>query len=98
MNQDVKIHRHIHSPEEKKTVINRLAKAAGHLEKVKWMVENDVDCSEVLIQIAAVRNAINNTGKVILKNHLEHCIVHAIENNDQEEIQALNQAIEIFIK
>lgn len=91
-------HHHVHSEEEKKAVINRLARAAGHLDKVKRMVDQDADCSDVLIQLAAVRNAINNTGKLILKNHLEHCIVHAIEDQDMEEIYAFNNAIEKFIK
>lgn len=91
-------HRHVHSDDEKKAVINRLARAVGHLEKVKQMVEDDADCSDVLIQIAAVRNAINNTGKLILKNHLDHCIVHAIEDNDLEEIRIFNDAIEKFVK
>lgn len=91
-------HRHVHSDEEKKAVVNRLARAAGHLEKVKRMVEEDADCSEVLVQIAAVRNAVNNTGKLILKNHLDHCIVHAVEDNDLEEIRIFNEAIEKFIK
>ena len=70
----------------------------GHLEAVKRMVERDEDCSEVLIQLAAVRSAINNTGKVILKNHLDHCIVEAIEQNDMETIRALDEAIDKFIK
>ena len=56
------------------------------------------DCSEVLIQLAAVRSAINNTGKVVLKNHIDHCIVEAVEENDQEAIRKLNQAIDKFIK
>ena len=59
------VHRHVHSAEEKKKVMNRLSRAIGHLEAVKRMVERDEDCSEVLIQLAAVRSAINNTGKVI---------------------------------
>ena len=91
-------HGHVHSPEEKKAVINRLSRAAGHLDKVKRMVDQDADCSDVLIQLAAVRNAINNTGKLILKNHLEHCIVHAIEEDDMDEIESFNRAIEKFIK
>ena len=68
------VHRHVHSAEEKRKVMNRLSRAIGHLEAVKRMVERDEECSEVLIQLAAVRSAINNTGKVILKNHLDHCI------------------------
>ena len=91
-------HRHVHSAEGKKKVMNRLSRAIGHLEAVKRMVERDEDCSEVLIQLAAVRSAINNTGKVILKNHLDHCIVEAIEQNDMETIHALDEAIDKFIK
>lgn len=78
--------------------MNRLSKAIGHMEAVKRMVEKDADCSEVLIQLAAVRSAINNTGKVVLKNHIDHCIVEAVEENDQEAIRKLNQAIDKFIK
>ena len=91
-------HGQVHSPEEKKAVINRLSKAIGHLEAVKRMVEKDADCSDVLIQLAAVRSAINNTGKVVLKNHLNHCIVEAVEENDMEAIERLNQAIDKFMK
>lgn len=91
-------HKHVHSAAEKKAVINRLSKAIGHLEAVKRMVEKDEDCSEVLIQLAAVRSAINNTGKVVLKNHMNHCIVEAVEENDEEAIKLLNQAIDKFIK
>ena len=91
-------HGHHHSHEQTKAVLNRLSRAIGHLEAVKRMVERDEDCSEVLIQLAAVRSAINNTGKVILKNHLDHCIVEAIEHNDMETIRALDEAIDKFIK
>ena len=91
-------HRHVHSAAEKKAVVNRLSKAIGHLEAVKRMVERDADCSEVLIQLAAVRSAINNTGKVVLKNHMNHCIVEAVEENDQDAITKLSEAIDKFIK
>lgn len=91
-------HNHRHSEEHIKEVSNRLARAIGHLQKVKTMVENDEDCSDVLIQLAAVKSAINNTGKVILKDHLEHCIVHALEDGNTEMIDELNDAIDKFIK
>ena len=79
-------------------VINRLARAIGHLESVKKMVEDGRDCSEVLIQIAAVRSAINNIGKVILQDHIQHCIVDAVERDDEQALDSLCQAIEKFIK
>ena len=91
-------HEHHHSEEHRREVSNRLARAIGHLQKVKKMVEADEDCSEVLIQLAAVKSAINNTGKVILKDHMEHCIVHAVEDGDVEMIDELNKAIDKFMK
>lgn len=71
-------HSHGHVHENQKAVLNRLSRAIGHLEKVKRMVEEGHDCSEVLIQLAAVRSALDNTGKVILKDHMRHCMVDAV--------------------
>lgn len=90
-------HSHGHVHENQKAVINRLARAIGHLEKVKRMVEEGDDCSEVLIQLAAVRSALENTGKVILQDHIRHCMVDAVAAGDQEAIEGLLQAIDKFI-
>ena len=89
-------HPHVH--ENTKAVLNRLSRAIGHLESVKKMVESGRDCSEVLIQIAAVRSAINNIGKVILQDHIQHCIVDAVEHDDEQALDDLCQAIDKFIK
>ena len=89
---------HTHTHEHTKAVINRLSRAIGHLESVKKMVEEGRDCSEVLIQLAAVKSAVNNTGKLILKDHIEPCIVHAIENDDKEAIEQLSVALDRFMK
>ncbi|MDO4622355.1 MAG: metal-sensing transcriptional repressor [Eubacteriales bacterium] len=91
-------HTHTHTHQNTQAVINRLARAIGHLEKVKRMVEEGVDCSEVLIQLAAVKSALNNTGKVILKDHMEHCIVDAVESGDTDAIEQMNKAIDQFMK
>ena len=89
-------HGHVH--ENTKAVVNRLSRAIGHLESVKRMVEDGRDCSEVLVQIAAVRSAINNIGKVILQDHIQHCLVEAVENDDEQSLDDLCQAIDKFIK
>ncbi len=89
---------HKHTHENTKAVINRLSRAIGHLEAVKKMVEEGKDCSEVLIQLAAVKSAINNTGKVILKDHIDHCVVEAVETGDLKVLDDLNDAIEKFVK
>ena len=90
-------HSHHHSEEEQKAVINRLSKAIGHLESVRRMVQENRDCSEVLVQLSAVKSAINNTGKVILKNHLEHCITHAVLEGDHHQLELIYDAIDQFV-
>lgn len=92
------IHSHTHDPQEIRAIINRLSRASGHLEAVKRMLENGDDCADVLIQIAAVRSEINNAGKELLKEHLEHCIVEALAENDQASINKMNEAIDKFMK
>ena len=91
-------HGHHHSHAQTKAVLNRLSRAIGHLESIKRMVEDGRDCSEVLIQIAAVRAAITNIGKVILQDHIQHCIVDAVEHDDEQALDALCQAIDKFVK
>ena len=91
-------HGHSHSHTHTKDVINRLSRAIGHLESVKRMVEDGRDCSEVLIQLSAVKSALNNTGKIILQDHIEHCIVDAVEHDDRDALKELEKAIDRFIK
>lgn len=92
------MHTHPHHHENTKAVINRMNRAIGHMEAVKNMIEEGRDCSEVLIQIAAVRSAINNIGKIILEDHINHCVVDAIETGDQQVLKDLNEAINKFVK
>ena len=92
------LHSHGHVHENQKAVVNRLARALGHLEKVKRMVEEGCDCSEVLVQLAAVRSALDNTGKVILMDHMRHCVVDAVTAGDTDAIDDLCDAIDKFVK
>ncbi|KAJ52553.1 DNA-binding FrmR family transcriptional regulator [Clostridium tetanomorphum] len=91
-----KLHKHEH--ENRKAVINRLSRAIGHLESVKKMVEDDRDCSDILIQIAAVKSAVNNIGKIILQDHINHCVIDAAATGDQKVLDDLNNAIDKFMK
>lgn len=91
MNKD-----HIHQDTRK--VVNRMSRAIGHMESVKRMVEDGRDCSEILIQLSAVRAAINNVGKIILQDHINHCVVEAVETGDKKVLEDLNDAIDKFLK
>ncbi len=97
-NGNVHTHTHHHSHEQTKAVLNRLSRAQGHLDAVRKMVERGEDCSQVLVQLSAVISALNSTGRAILKDHISHCIVDAVEAGDQEAIQSLNDAIDRFMR
>ena len=92
------LHTHTHTHQNTKAVLNRLSRAIGHLESIKRMVEDGRDCSEVLVQIAAVKSAINNVGKVILQDHIRHCIVDAVEEGDEQALEDLCSAMDKFMK
>ena len=86
-----------HHPNQKK-IIDRLARISGHTTAIKKMFEDGRDCSEVLMQIAAVKSALTNVGKLILNDHIDHCLVRAIKEKNDEVISDLKEAIEKLIK
>ena len=83
--------------EHTKAVLNRMSRAIGHMNAVKHMIEEGRDCSDVLIQLSAIRSEITNVSKVILKDHIDHCIVDAVKENDDEAISNLKGAIDKLI-
>ena len=70
----------------------------GHLHAVERMVDDERDCAEVLVQLAAVRSALNNVCKLILRDHMAHCIIDAVQNNDTDAIDELNKAVDLLMK
>ena len=83
---------HIH--EHTKAVFNRMSRAIGHMNAVKKMIEEGRDCSDVLIQLSAIKSEITGVSKVILKDHIDHCIVDAVKENDEDAIENLKGAID----
>lgn len=91
-------HSHTHDPKEIKAIVNRISRASGHMNSIKTMVDNGQDCSDVLVQLAAVKGEINKIGKILLQEHIEHCIVEAAAEGDLEAIEKMNKAIDQFMK
>ena len=90
--------RHSHPHTRTKAVLNRMARLIGHMQSIRRMVEEGRDCSEILIQISAVDAAIRNVGKIILKDHMEHCIVEAVHEGDHDALTRLGNAIDQFMR
>lgn len=91
-------HSHTHDPEDIKKIVNKLKRTQGHLNRVIDMIERNEDCSDVLVQLAAVKGEIKNAGNQLLKEHIEHCIVEAATEGDTEAIDKMNKAIDQFMK
>ena len=90
---------HIHPHKHRRQVVNRLARIEGHVRAIKGMTEEGRDCSEILLQIAAARKALDNVAKVILKDHLESCVVDAVQHGNEEKVLLdLNKTLDHFIR
>jgi DNA-binding FrmR family transcriptional regulator len=92
------IHPHVHDPESLKRIVNRLARIEGHIRGIKTMVQESRPCPDVLVQIAAVRGALDRVARVILDEHLTDCISRAAEEgNIEDEIAELKAALDRFL-
>jgi DNA-binding FrmR family transcriptional regulator len=90
---------HFHFHEHQQSVIHRLARIEGHVRAVKRMVEEDRPCSDILIQVAAVRSALNGVGRLILEDHLKSCMVDAVRRGDFEQACSdLENSLDRFIR
>jgi DNA-binding FrmR family transcriptional regulator len=89
---------HIHPHKQTRAIVNRLSRIEGHIRSIKGMVEEGRDCSDILIQIAAVRSAIDKVGRVVLEDHLESCLLDAEVLPEREEIWAgVKEALDFYL-
>ncbi|MEM1167757.1 MAG: metal-sensitive transcriptional regulator [Cyanobacteria bacterium P01_H01_bin.35] len=91
-------HPHVHSEESLQSLINRLSRIEGHVRGIKTMIKENRNCPDVLIQIAAVRGALDRVARMVLDNHLSECISRATQDGDIDvEIAALKSALDRFL-
>ncbi|AVP54441.1 metal-sensitive transcriptional regulator [Clostridium tetani] len=82
----------------KKDLQNRLKRIEGQVKGIQNMLERDAGCKEVLIQIAAIRAAINKVGSLILQNYAKDCFVQDAESMPEEKIDELISTLTMFMK
>ncbi|MFK7693139.1 metal-sensing transcriptional repressor [Paenibacillus sp. HJGM_3] len=92
------IHGHQHEHKYRKQIVNRLSRIEGHVRSVKDMTSGGRDCSDILLQIAAIRKALDNAAKLLLKDHLESCVMDALEHGDRKTLDDLNKALDHYIR
>lgn len=81
-----------------KKVSDRLARVEGHVRSIRTMVTDGRSCPEVLVQIAAARSGLDQAARVLLEDHLEHCVVEAkTRGNVATAVADLKEALDRFI-
>ncbi|HIK24610.1 MAG TPA: metal-sensing transcriptional repressor [Thermosynechococcus sp. M46_R2017_013] len=91
-------HPHHHSEESLRAIVNRLSRIEGHVRGIKAMVQDSRPCPEVLIQIAAVRGALDRVARLILDEHLNECVTRAAqEGRIAQELAELKAALDHFL-
>jgi len=87
-----------HKHHQTRAIVNRLSRIEGHVRSIKAMVEEDRDCADILVQLAAVRSAINRVGRVVLEDHVESCLLEAAREGEADEMWAeLKDAFRVFL-
>jgi len=78
-------------------IIKRLNRIEGQIKGIKKMLEEDKSCEDVLVQISAAKSALHKTGQVLLEAHIQHCVLDAVRDGDEEAaLKKLSAAIEQF--
>lgn len=86
------------SEKEYKGLINRLNRIEGQIRGIRGMVENDVYCTDILIQVSAVNAALNAFNKELLANHIKTCVARDIRNGKDETIEELVATLQKLMK
>jgi DNA-binding FrmR family transcriptional regulator len=80
---------------QRKNVRDRLIRSEGHIRGIIKMIDNEKECPEILIQIAAVKAALEKAGELILEDHIEHCLIEAVKSGNVEpQLQELKTALQ----
>lgn len=83
---------------EYKDMINRLSRIEGQIRGIKGMVEKDVYCTDILVQVAAVNAALNSFNRVLLANHIKTCVTQDILNGKEETVDELVNTLKKLMK
>ncbi|MBI1800071.1 MAG: metal-sensitive transcriptional regulator [Chloroflexi bacterium] len=83
--------------EQREKVVRRLKSIEGHIRGIERMVEEDTYCIDVLKQTHAVQKAMDRVNSMIMQNHLQHCVIMAIQGDDAAQRQkVIGEIVEVF--
>ena len=83
---------------EYKSLITRLNRIEGQVRGIRGMVERDVYCTDILIQVSAVNAALNAFNKELLENHIRSCVARDMREGKEETIEELIMTLQKMMK
>ena len=86
------------SPDEYKTLMNRLSRIEGQIKGIKRMLENDAYCPDILIQVSAAKAALDSFSKLLLANHIHTCVVDDIQAGKEDVVDELCNVLQKMMK
>lgn len=86
------------TPEEYKSLINRLSRIEGQIRGIRGMLERDAYCADILTQSAAVSAAMNGFNRALLNAHLHNCVVRDIRAGDDSVVDELTELLQKLMK
>lgn len=93
-------HEHVNSyHEQKEDLLNRLKKIEGQIKGIQKMIQDDKYCVDVLVQVAAVKAAINKVGGMLLRSHAMGCVKGAVASEDREKsAEMIDELVNVVLK
>ncbi|MGN1451473.1 MAG: metal-sensing transcriptional repressor [Eubacteriales bacterium] len=98
MNKECCARKKVRSPEEYKSLLNRLSRIEGQVRGIRGMVEKDAYCTDILVQVAAVNAALNAFNRELLANHIRTCVSEDIRAGKDETVDELVSTLKKLMK
>jgi DNA-binding FrmR family transcriptional regulator len=76
---------HVSQHKRRKEVLDRLARIEGYVRGLRKLVEEDKDCPQILIRVAAIRAALSKVSRIVLEDHVETCMKEAVKSGEAEQ-------------
>lgn len=86
------------SEKEYRDLMNRLSRIEGQVRGIKGMVENDAYCTDILVQVSAVRAALNSFNKELLANHIKTCVTRDIKEGKDDTVDELVDVLQKLMR
>ena len=86
------------SPEEIKTLTNRLSRIEGQIRGIKKMLEDNVYCPEIITQVSAAQNALNSLNKELISSHIHSCVYDDVRSGNEDSLDELTALLQKLMR